>query len=527
MVVSAREEASQIGIDILKKGGNAFDAMVATELALAVSYPSAGNIGGGGFMVYRKFDGSIGSLDYREKAPLKSYNNMYLDDDEEIIDGLSVIGALSVGVPGTIAGIFEVHDRLGSLPIQEIIKPVIDLANKGVIVTSKQSEKIKENQKYFGLVNKNPILFDKKYKTNDTIKHENLANTLSRIMLKGKDEFYKGETAIKLVSFIQKNGGIITLEDLKNYKPIWRDPITFKYDDLNIISMSPPSSGGICINQILKMVEPYDLESYGHNSLNYIKLLVEAARRSFADRSHFLGDPDFIKIPIDNLVSPEYLKQRMKDFSFDKPTNSNELTYGNLNVNESEETTHYSIVDQFGNAVAVTTTLNGSYGSKLYCEELGFFLNNEMDDFSSKPGFPNMYGLIGGEANKIEPEKRMLSSMTPTIVEKNNKLYMTLGTPGGSTIITSVIQTILNVHEFKMSMHEAVNSARFHHQWMPDSIRIESDRFDNKLKNQLLNDGYKLNDKRLIGRVDGILIKSNKQLEGGADNRGDDIAIGF
>ena len=527
MVVSAREEASQIGIDILKKGGNAFDAMVATELALAVSYPSAGNIGGGGFMVYRKFDGSIGSLDYREKAPLKSYNNMYLDDDKEIIDGLSVIGALSVGVPGTIAGIFEVHDKLGSLPIQEIIKPVIDLANKGVIVTSKQSEKIKENQKYFGLVNKNPILFDKKYKTNDTIKHENLANTLSRIMLKGKDEFYKGETAVKLVSFIQKNGGIITLEDLKNYKPIWRDPITFKYDDLNIISMSPPSSGGICINQILKMVEPYDLESYGHNSLNYIKLLVEAARRSFADRSHFLGDPDFIKIPIDNLVSPEYLKQRMKDFSFDKPTNSNELKYGNLSVNESEETTHYSIVDQFGNAVAVTTTLNGSYGSKLYCEELGFFLNNEMDDFSSKPGFPNMYGLIGGEANKIEPEKRMLSSMTPTIVEKNNKLYMTLGTPGGSTIITSVIQTILNVHEFKMSMHEAVNSARFHHQWMPDSIRIESDRFDNKLKNQLLNDGYKLNDKGLIGRVDGILIKSNKQLEGGADNRGDDIAIGF
>ena len=527
MVVSAREEASQIGIDILKKGGNAFDAMVATELALAVSYPSAGNIGGGGFMVYRKFDGSIGALDYREKAPLKSYNNMYLDDDGKIIEGLSMIGALSVGIPGTIAGVFEVHDKLGSLPIQEIIKPVIELANKGVVVTRKQSEKIKENQKYFKLVNKNPILFDKKYYADDTIKYENLANTLSRIMLNGKDEFYKGETAVKLVSFIQKNGGIITLEDLKKYKPIWRDPITFKYDDLNIISMSPPSSGGICINQILKMIEPYDLESYGHNSLNYIKLLVEAERRSFADRSHYLGDPDFIKIPIDKLVSPEYLKERMKDFSFDKPTNSDQLSYGNLNINESEETTHYSIVDQFGNAVAVTTTLNGSYGSKLYCEELGFFLNNEMDDFSSKPGFPNMYGLIGGEANKIEPEKRMLSSMTPTIVEKDNKLYMTLGTPGGSTIITSVIQTILNVHEFKMSMHEAVNSARFHHQWMPDSIRIESDRFDNKLKNQLLKYGYKLSDKGLIGRVDGILIKSNKQLEAGADNRGDDMAIGF
>ena len=527
MVVSARKEASQIGIDILKKGGNAFDAMVATELALAVSYPSAGNIGGGGFMVYRKFDGTVGALDYREKAPLKSHMDMYLDDNDEIINGLSMIGALSVGVPGTIAGVFEVHDKFGSLPIQDIMKPVIELANNGVVVTSKQSEKIKENQKYFKLVNQNPILFDKEYNTNDTIKYKNLANTLSKIMQNGKDEFYKGETAVKLVSFIKKNGGIISLKDLEEYKPIWREPIIFKYDDLNIISMSPPSSGGICINQIFKMIEPYDLKSYGHNSLDYIKLLVEAEKRSFADRSHYLGDPDFIKIPIDNLVNAEYLKERMKDFSFEQPTNSTELSYGNININESEETTHYSIVDPFGNAIAVTTTLNGSYGSKLYCEELGFFLNNEMDDFSSKPGFPNMYGLIGGEANKIEPEKRMLSSMTPTIVEKNNELYMTLGTPGGSTIITSVIQTILNVHEFNMSMHEAVNAARFHHQWMPDSIRIESDRFDNKLKNQLLDSGYKLNDKGLIGRVDGILIKSNKQLEGGADKRGDDIAIGF
>ena len=527
MVVSARSEASQIGIDILKKGGNAFDAMVATELALAVSYPSAGNIGGGGFMVYRESDGTVGALDYREKAPLKSSKEMYLDENGDIIEGLSMIGAMSIGVPGTIAGVFEVHQKLGSLPIEDIFEPVIQLANKGVIVTKKQSEKIKENQQYFKLVNKSPILFDNDFKTNDTIKYTNLASTLTRIMINGKDEFYKGETARRLVKYIQKNGGIITLEDLNKYRPIWREPIIFKYDDLNIISMSPPSSGGICINQILKMIEPYDLESYGHNSLNYIKLLVEAERRSFADRSHFLGDPDFVEISVDKLVDQEYLNNRMRDFTFEEPTNSNSLNYGDLNILESEETTHYSIVDQFGNAIAATTTLNGSYGSKLYCEELGFFLNNEMDDFSSKPGFPNMYGLIGGEANKIEPEKRMLSSMSPTIVEKNNKLYMTLGTPGGSTIITSVIQTILNVHEFKMSMHEAVNAARFHHQWMPDSIRIESDRFDNKLKNQLLNYGYKLNDKGLIGRVDGILIKSNKQLEGGADNRGDDTAIGY
>ncbi len=527
MVVSARKEASQIGINILKKGGNAFDAMVGTELALAVSYPSAGNIGGGGFMVYRKFDGSIGALDYREKAPLKSYETMYLDENNEIIEGLSVMGALSVGVPGTIAGVFEVHEKFGSLPIEEIIKPVIELANKGVIVTRNQSERIKENQKYFKLVNRDEILFNKEFKINDTIKYSNLASTLNKIMLNGKDEFYRGETAKKLVSFIQKNGGIISLEDLEKYKPKWREPIVFKYDDLKIISMSPPSSGGICLNQIFKMIEPYDLESYGHNSVNYIKLLVEAEKRSFADRSHFLGDTDFIRIPLNEILNQEYLLKRMQDFSFEKITVSNSLSHGNININESEETTHYSIVDQFGNAVAVTTTLNGSFGSKLYCEELGFFLNNEMDDFSSKPGFPNMYGLIGGEANKIEPEKRMLSSMSPTIVEKKGKLYMTLGTPGGSTIITSVLQTILNVHEFKMSMNEAVNSPRFHHQWMPDSIRIESSRFNPKIKNELLEFGYKLSDKGSIGRVDGILIKSQNKLEGGADKRGDDTAIGY
>lgn len=527
MVVSARSEASQIGIDILKMGGNAFDAMVATELALAVTYPSAGNIGGGGFMVYRKNDGSVGALDYREKAPIKSTKDMYLDENGDIIEGLSMIGALSVGVPGTIAGIFEVHEKFGSLPIRDIFEPVIKLAKDGVVVTEKQSQKIKENQQYFKLVNKTPTLFDKDFKTNDLIRYENLASTLNRIMINGKDEFYRGETASKLVKYIQENGGIISLEDLDNYKPVWREPVIFEYDDLNIISMSPPSSGGICINQILKMIEPYDLEELGHNSVNYIKLLVEAERRSFADRSHFLGDPDFVKISVDKLVNEEYLKNRMKNFTFDEPTNSFNLKHGNISIVESEETTHYSIVDSFGNAIAATTTLNGSYGSKLYCDELGFFLNNEMDDFSSKPGFPNMYGLIGGVANKIEPEKRMLSSMTPTIVEKNNQLYMTLGTPGGSTIITSVIQTILNVHEFNMSMNEAVNSPRFHHQWMPDSIRIESDRFSTIIKDELEKSGYKLNDKGLIGRVDGILIKSDKTLEGGADKRGDDTAIGY
>ena len=527
MVVSAREEASKIGIKILKKGGNAFDAMMATELALAVSYPSAGNIGGGGFMVYRMSDGTIGALDYRERAPIKSSRDMYLDDNGNIIEGLSMIGALSIGVPGTIAGIFEAHERFGKLEIEEIISPVIDLAKNGFVITENQQMRINENRKYFQLANKSKILFDDNFKINDTIRNHKLAATLERIMVNGKNEFYHGETAKKLVEFINQNGGIISLEDLKIYKPIWRDPITFNYDGLKIISMSPPSSGGICINQIMTMIEPYNLKSFGHNSINYIKLLVEAERRSFADRSHFLGDPDFISIPTKILTNKDYLENRMVDFSFEEPTDSNKIGYGDILIPEANETTHYSIVDQFGNAIAVTTTLNGTFGSKLFADELGFFLNNEMDDFSSKPGFPNMYGLIGGEANKIEPKKRMLSSMSPTIVEKDGELYMTLGTPGGSTIITSVVQTILNVHEFEMTMNEAVNSPRFHHQWKPDSIRIELDYFDRDVIEALLKSGYRLNDKGTIGRVDGILIRDDKMLEGGADKRGDDTALGF
>ena len=527
MVVSAREEASRIGVEILKKGGNAFDAMMATELALAVSYPSAGNIGGGGFMVYRKSNGKTGALDYRERAPINSTRDMYLDQNNNIIEGLSMIGGLSVGVPGTIAGIFEAHEKFGTRTIEEIITPVVDLAKNGVIVTENQMNRINENRKYFQLVNKSQILFDNNFQKNDSIKNPKLAATLEKIMINGKDEFYKGETAKTLVKFISENGGIITMEDLEVYEPVWRDPVVFNYDELKIISMSPPSSGGICINQIFKMIEPYNLKSYGHNSTDYIKLLVEAERRSFADRSHFLGDPDFVSIPTEKLTNEDYLNNRMIDFSFKTPTDSDDIGYGNIEISESNETTHYSIVDQFGNAIAVTTTLNGTFGSKLYSDELGFFLNNEMDDFSSKPGYPNMYGLIGGEANKIEPKKRMLSSMTPTIVEKEGDLYMTLGTPGGSTIITSVVQTILNVHEFEMTMNEAVNSPRFHHQWKPDSIRIELDYFDKKVKEQLIKSGYRLNDKGAIGRVDGILVRADKMLEGGADKRGDDTAVGF
>ena len=529
MVVSARQEASKIGVDILKKGGNAFDAMAATGLALAVAYPFAGNLGGGGFMVYRQANGDIGGIDYREKAPLAATKNMYLDDTGNVIPEKSTHGALAVGVPGSIAGIFAVHEKLGILPLKDILEPVIALAYKGVVVTKNQADRIHFYQPEYRKVNKDSIIFEKDWKEGDTIKYVALAKTLERILIHGKDEFYKGETAKKLVKFLQDNGGNITLEDLAKYEVKWRTPITFNYDDLKIISMAPPSSGGICLAQIMKMIEPYDLKSYGHNTLETIQIITEAERRAYADRSCYLGDPDFVSIPSEELISNEYLKSRMLDFSFDNATPSSNVSHGNIEVVESNETTHYSIIDQYGNAISATTTLNGAYGSKLYCSELGFFLNNEMDDFSSKPGVPNMFGLIGAEANSIQPEKRMLSSMTPTIVEKNGELFMSVGTPGGSTIITSVLQTILNVHEFNMTMQEAVDAPRFHHQWLPDVIQMEPNSFNKNLVIQLQNKGYVINEKDspVIGKVDGIMLLIDKKLEGGADRRGDDTAVGF
>ncbi|MCF6297738.1 MAG: gamma-glutamyltransferase [Flavobacteriaceae bacterium] len=528
MVVSARQEASSIGISILKKGGNAFDAMIATDLALVVAYPFAGNIGGGGFTVYRTNDGKIGSFDYREKAPLAATKDMYLDENGDVIPNKSILGAMAIGVPGTVAGLFMIHKKFGTLPFSELIQPAIDLAKKGVIVTKRQEKGMNKYRKFFKEANQRIIFLDKYWKEGDTIKYLKLAKTFERIRDNGRDEFYKGRTADILVNYVQKLGGIITKEDLEKYEAKERNPIVFNYKNTRIISMPPPSSGGICIAQILKSIEPFKIGQYRHNSVKYIQLITEAERRVYADRAYFLGDPDFNDIPINILSSAAYNNKRMQDFSWSQATNSSDVSHGNIEIIESNQTTHYSIIDQFGNAISVTNTLNGAFGSKVFVEEGGFFLNNEMDDLSAKSGEPNMFGLTGTKVNSIEPEKRMLSSMTPTIVEQNGKLKMVLGSPGGSTIITSVLQNILNVIEYDMGMQESVSQTRFHHQWMPDEIKFESN-FDTISFTELRKMGYKINqsDSKILGKVDAILVLPDGRLEGGADPRGDDKAVGF
>ncbi len=526
MVVSAHPLASKVGVDILKKGGNAIDAAVAVQFALAVVYPIAGNIGGGGFLVYRDKKGSSYTLDYRETAPGKSFEKMYQNDSGEVVEDLSFSGILAVGVPGTVRGMEEAHKKFGKLKWTELIQPAIDLAKNGFPVTNQQAENLNEFRLDFVKYSfRTAFVLPNKWKQGDTLKQKELANTLQIISNKGADAFYTGELADSLVKFMKLKGGIISKGDLENYKAEWREPIKFNYKNYSFISMPLPSSGGIGLQQLFALVENFDFKKNGFNTPATIHFMSEMERRVYADRVKYLGDPAFVKVPYKQLVSKEYLDSRKKTFNVNFASSSDSITAGM--ISEKEETTHYSIVDEDGNSVAVTTTLNGNFGSRVVVKGGGYILNNEMDDFSSAPGKPNAYGLIGSKANAIAPGKRMLSSMTPTIIEKEGKLFMVLGTPGGSTIITSVFQTALNVIEHGFGMQRAVTEKRFHHQWKPDQISFERDGFSIATIEELSKKQHRLFERKSIGKVDAILVLPNGKLEGGADPRGDDAAVGF
>ena len=527
-IVTAKYEATKAGHKILKMGGNAFDAMIATDLALSVVYPNAGNLGGGGFMVYRTSNSQYGSIDYREKAPLLSSENMYLDKNGNIIKNLSREGSLSIGVPGTVAGLFEVYEKFGTLPLDSIFKPALELAKDGFKLTKKQADLFNSSKSKI-LINSDSLsLFNKDFKKDMIFSNYKLYKTLKYLLKNGVEGFYDGDISKEIINYVSKKGGILTKEDFLLYKPVWRPPFIFEFDDLKIITMGLPSSGGIVLSQILKSIELISLDNYKTRDINYIKTLIELEKISFADRSRFLGDPDFYDTNIINsLVSTDYLNKRIKSIDFSNPKPSSEIYPGNISFKESNETTHYSILDSFGNAVSVTTTLNSNFGSKIIIPSLGFFMNNEMDDFSIKTGSPNIYGLIGGKVNSVQPQKRMLSSMTPTIIEKDGKLSMILASHGGPTIITSVLQTILNVYLFNDNLKEAVDHPRFHHLWLPDKIYFEEGAFKQTIIDSLKILGYNFNSKTSsIGRVDAIYIDQNKKIYAAADPRGDDYASG-
>lgn len=526
-VVSAHPLASKAGIDVLKSGGNAVDAAIATQLALAVVYPGAGNIGGGGFMVAHLKNGKNITIDYREMAPAKASRDMYLDANGNPQMNLSQDGHLASGVPGTIAGLFACL-KYAKLPFKRLIQPAIDLAEKGFAISAGQAEDLNELKKDFLQLNTSPVVFvkDQLWKKGDTLIQKDLANTLKRIRDLGAKGFYEGETAKLIVSEMAKGKGIIGLEDLKNYKAKERAAVEFDYKNCHIVTMPLPSSGGIILQQVLKMIEQRNIGAMKFQTAASVQLMTETERRAYADRAQFLGDADFVKVPVKTLVSDKYITERMADFTAGKAGSSEIVKAGN--IKESEETTHLSIIDNEGNAVSVTTTLNGGYGSRTVVGGAGFLLNNEMDDFSVKPGVPNMYGALGAEANAIAPGKRMLSSMTPTIVLKNKKPFMVVGTPGGTTIPTSVYQSLVNVIDFGMSAEDAVNKPKFHHQWLPDEILVEDD-FDASTITALQAMGYKIKKRGAIGRTELILITNGKtkSIVAVGDKRGDDDAEGY
>ena len=525
-VVSAHPLASKVGLEMMKQGGNAIDAAIATQLALAVVYPGAGNIGGGGFMVARLASSQLLALDYREAAPAAAHRDMYLDGNGDVVKGKSVYGHLSGGVPGTVAGLFE-SSKHARLSFKKLIQPAIDLAEKGFVITEREANSLNNIQDELNEYNTTPSIFQKKNKwiPGDTLIQKDLAKTLMRIREKGQKGFYEGATANLIVNEMNRGGGIITLNDLKNYKAKWRVPHSFNFKGYTIVGMPMPSSGGTLLHQMLKMVEDQPLPSYGFLSPQAVQLMTEVERRAYADRAEYMGDADFYKVPQVKLTSDTYLKERMKDYQPNVAGNSEQVKPGVI-PKESEETTHISAIDAEGNAVAVTTTLNNSYGSKTVVGGAGFFLNDEMDDFSAKPGVPNIYGAVGGEANAIAPGKRMLSSMTPTLVLQNGKPFLVIGTPGGTTIPTSVFQTVVNIIDFKMSTEDAIYKPKFHHQWLPDQIDVEIS-FPQLTRDSLQKMGYKIVERSNIGRTEVIKVLPDGRFEAVADIRGDDAAEGY
>ena len=529
MVVSAHPIASKVGSDILRSGGNAWDASIAVQFALAVTYPVAGNIGGGGFAVYRSADGQVGSLDFREKAPQKGHRDMYLNANGEIVEGLSLRGHLASGVPGSVAGMVSLHEKFGKLDWKVLLQPSVDLAKNGFPITPQGAASLNNVSETFKSVNTFdlPVVLHGQWTEGELFKQEALAATLERIRDHENAGFYEGETARLFIEEMSRGGGIISYDDLRQYEAVWRTPLTTDYHGINIITMPPPSSGGVALIQLLEGIEPFKISTMQASGVKKVHLMAEIERRVYADRAKHLGDPDFYAVPVSTLLDPSYIDERMSNINLNKVSLSSDIAAGIIVPQESMETTHFSVVDPEGNAVSITTTLNSGFGSKVMVKDAGFFLNNEMDDFSIKPGVPNQFGLVGGVANQIDPGKRMLSSMTPTILEKDGELLMVLGTPGGSTIITSVFQTILNVVDHKMTMQEAVNFPRIHHQWLPDRILIEKSALNDHVKQELVKLGHKIDERNSIGLVDAILVREDGTLEGAGDRRGEDKAVGF
>ncbi len=524
-VSSAHPLASKIGAAIMEQGGNAFDAAIATQLALAVVYPGAGNIGGGGFLIGHQPNGSLIGIDFREAAPNLANRDMYLDQNGNADMTRSQSGHLASGIPGTIAGLFATM-AYAKLPFSQLIQPAIDLAEKGFVITEKQASSFNGTRNEFLKNSSQPTAFVivTKWKVGDTLIQKALAATLKRIQTNGAKGFYEGETAQLIVAEMQRGNGIISLEDLKKYSAKTREPISFNYRGYQILSFAPPSSGGIIINQLFKMIEKYPVASYGFQTVKSVQLMIEAQRRAFADRAAHMGDPDFWKVPVKTLTSDAYLAKRMQDYNPEKASVSENINAGV--IHESNETTHISIIDAEGNMASITTTLNGGYGSKVVVGGAGFLLNNEMDDFSVKPGTPNMFGAIGGEANAIAPGKRMLSSMTPTLVLKNKKPYVVIGTPGGTTIPTAVFEALVNIIDFNMNASDAINKPKFHHQWLLDEVLVEKD-FDAAVIKKLQAMGYNIKEGGTIGRTEVIRLLSNGKRETAADKRGDDSVAGF